>query len=383
MEGQHFLVGDKKFTNYFAAIRESKHSEHFAHGVIPQWHINSWSQVDVQATMQKPIQHWIDQKLCWLADTYKVKRLHYSGGTDSQTLLVRAKKLGIKFESVWTYFGAMSNDFVPYVDEEVVLGLEFLKNNKHAFKKQELSYCTESMYENWLDPEYPYSQPGLHMGFRISERDIIMQNCTVDADCEVTGQAKPILFRKNDTWYMVWLTGNDQPAHLKGIQYFFSDGYVPEVAISQAYHAKNWIEKNLPKKNGWYSAITFLKSDIVKNYNHVIGREPALSTNILLGKYGKGYPHNDKHSRCMKMLIDQGRWDIVEGYINRCKEVKENLECVEYGLDFAKIKKNMYPANDSRSAEIMYIPNFVDRIPAVLRMDNECLVQVNDSELFN
>ena len=382
MEGQHFLVGNKKFNNYFAAIRESKWTGKFAYGVIPQWHIDAWSTVDVEATMQKPIEHWIDQKLCWLADTYKVKRLHYSGGTDSQTLLVRAMKLGIKFESVWTYLRAMSSDTVPWVDEEVGLGLEFLEKNRHAFKERELTYCTEQMYENWLDPEYPYSQPGLHMGFGISERDIIMQSCTVDADCEVTGQAKPILFRKNDTWYMVWLTGNDQPAHLKGIQYFYSDGYIPEVAVSQAYHTKNWIEKNLPKKDGWYSEIKFLSSDMVADFNYVIGREPALSKNILLGKYGKGRPHNDKHARCIKMLIDHGRWDIVEGYFDRCKEVKENLESVEYGLEFQEIKKTMYPANDTRSTETIYIPNFIDRIPAVMRMDDECLVQVKHDGLF-
>ena len=138
----------------------------------------------------------------------------------------------------------------------------------------------------------------------------------------------------------------------------------------------------MPKKDGWYSEIKFLSSDMVADFNYVIGREPALSKNILLGKYGKGRPHNDKHARCIKMLIDHGRWDIVEGYFDRCKEVKENLESVEYGLEFQEIKKTMYPANDTRSTETIYIPNFIDRIPAVMRMDDECLVQVKHDGLF-
>lgn len=381
MEGQHFLVGNKKFNNYFAAIRESKTTGLFAEGVLPQWHIDAWAKVDVQETMSKPIHHWFDQKLRWIADTYKVKRLNYSGGTDSHTLLLRANQLGIVFDSVWMYFTATKEDEIKHVDGETCPGLDFVKAHPKMYKNLELGFCTVDMYENWLDKNFPYREPGLHMGFRVSERNVIMQNCWVDADCEITGQAKPLLYKKENKWYMVWLSGFDQPAHLKGIQYFYSDGYVPEVAVAQAYHAKNWIEKNLKPRNGWYSGIHFMEPKNVISYNQIIGRAPALNEDILHARFGKGGPHNGKHTEAMHLISNKGRWDIIEGYMARCEEVIADLQDVHYGIDIQETNKSMYPRNHNKFYEKFLVPRFIDRILAVLEMQDEYLVSVDDSVL--
>ena len=111
MNGQHYRVCNKTFTNYYSALLETKRTGQFAEFVLPDMHLDAIKSVDVDEIKQATNKSLMTKKLLHLKDDYGKLRLHYSGGSDSQTILDIADRAGIVWDSVFMWLTNTTGDF--------------------------------------------------------------------------------------------------------------------------------------------------------------------------------------------------------------------------------------------------------------------------------
>jgi len=373
MQGSHYKVGEKTFDNYWAACLESKKSGHFAEYVIPQWHIDQLLKVDVPHIMEYSAEYWINRKLEYIADSYSTTRLQYSGGTDSHTILCQAKKLGIKFDSLWTCTGGLQGD--PYYDEEFVLAFKFLQENPDYVQKHEVFRPKIEDFEFWLDAQSPYVIPRFEFTFRPHTRFISMRGLE-PVDKTISGHNKPMLFVNNSKFYWIIEDASDNVGWLPNNINFFEDGIVPELSVHQAYLVKGYIETHHPDHQGFFD-MKMTPIDAREAYNAWLGRVPALSKKLASKQFCTTYPVNEMHQRSMQEVIKLGRHDIIDGWNARRIELISEFKDLEWCIDLA-------PCQDPYNLqETVDVPHRVVRLGAVFEMHQDGLERVVDPSIFS
>ena len=93
MRGQHYSVNGVRFTNFYTALRYSAETNAFAEYVIPREHLDAFESVKVKDFQNREPNFFIKEKIAWIFKTYDTQRLHYSGGSDSHTILQIANQL--------------------------------------------------------------------------------------------------------------------------------------------------------------------------------------------------------------------------------------------------------------------------------------------------
>ena len=380
MRGHHFLVDGKKFYNFYAALRYSHKVNAFSEYVIPREHLDAFESVRVKDFQDREPTYFIKEKLAWIFKTYATQRLHYSGGSDSHTILQIANQMGYQFtDSLTACQSVLQSD---YVNEEYVPGMKYLQHNNNSVMNPEFFHPTIKHFEDlWNDPENLYQQSGIDfLCFRPMYTDIIMEG-RQPKDCEITGHSKHKLVRKGDQYYWVLFSCNDEYMKLNNEISFYGDGLVPELAVQQAYISKDFFEQVMPKKGNGLEVLCFetTPEKYRENFNRKLGRTTSLSHEIAIGTIlGKAEGLNEKSHRSMQEMLDLGRSDILHMWQTSVESLISDLKDIPHGLQLI----NQKCAIDGFKEEIT-LAKKIHRIGFAYRLDNDRLVPVDHMEIFD
>lgn len=378
MYGQHYSVDGKKFLSYYQALEHSKNTGIFSKYIIPRSHIDSLLSVDVKYAINKGFCHWVDKKLTWIFENFKKPKLLYTGGTDSHSILVRAMSLGHQFYSTATLISSLQDDW-DYVDSDYFLGKKFLQDNPTAAKTVEYFRPTIKMYEHFYleSSTLPYWVPGWRFCFVLSHSSLYIDQMA-ESDCTVTGHFKPFIICKDGQYYWIITGSNEEYIKLPHEISFFGDGYIPEVAVVQAYLAKNFYKTYLPDQRG---ALTLhdIANEMRPTYNISLGRAPAMSESLAIGTlFGKSNSLNVKNQRAMEEMISINRMDICEAWNQKRLKMIADLQHTLYSFNLRKGRTPM----DNYQQEID-CPERISRIGAVFRLDSDKLTEVSSDIVAN
>ena len=308
---------------------ESKRTGQFAEFVLPDVHLDAIKSVDVDEIKQATNKSLMIKKLRYLRDTYGQLRLHYSGGSDSQTLVDVAKEAGIVWDSVFMWLTNTTGDFTTD-DREFAGGYEFIKQNKHLYEEFELYRFSEQDYEVWFDADVPQKYTDFYQGFRPTWDQIYARHLD-DSVLNIQGVEKPFLYKTKSTYYWIQTDVVDSNLTINTCD-FFQDSVFPELAVKQAYSAKDYFQTLLPEKTGWltfqrdpdYSNISkyLALSDPVEEWMKFI---KATDPNRIGG-------HNNKSHLAIKNMQELGRQDIVDAYLSTSEHYIRTFKDIPHGI---------------------------------------------------
>jgi len=380
MKGQYFYVHDVPFENYWAACEYGKSVNGWIEAKVDPWHLEQWADVDPQQVKSKPIWYWIDKQIHNIFSQYSKPRLHWSGGTDSHTVLVKTHDLGYRWHAVYTYWMSVFGE-PEGADTEV-------KQPVKWFTPRWQQYTDH--WEHWKpwsisNPLWYYTsewQPGLykiasrkHLGFASHNRQQHVRyfdNCNGPADINITGHAKPMLFKLDDQWYWIQTHGfNDGTASIPKHIDFFMDGATAKLSVATVYAMRNWYNQHYPEKQGWF---TYGSLDMENKFKLLpeLGRVNLFSKKIGAGLLGKGvHSLNQKHVHAMQELIDKGYTDIVQQWKDRVQEV---VDAFEGDHRWVKVFEVDDPLNPGHT---MKFPYMQDHIQWCMKITDKGLEQVD------
>lgn len=378
MIGQHYSVSGKKFYSYYQALKHSKKTGTFAEYIIPRTHIESLLSVDVEFAFNKGLKYWVDKKLNWIFENFKKPKLLYSGGTDSHSILLWAMSLGHQFDSTATFLSSLQDDW-NYVNSDLLLGKKFLQDNPCAAKNVEYFRPTIEMYEQlYLESStLPYWIPGWWVNFVLQQAPLYI-NQIAETDCAVTGHFKPLIVCKDSQYYWIITGTNDEYIQLPHEISFFGDGYIPEVAVVQAYLAKNFYKTYLPEQSGVLS-LHHIPFGLRPTYHASLGRAPAMSKSLAIGTLlGKSSSLNVRNQRAMEEMILLGRMDICNAWDQKKQQLINELQDVPYSF---RLNKGRTPI-DNYQTETDF-PQRTARVGAAFRLDSDRLTEISPSDVNN
>jgi len=288
--------------------------------------------------------------------------------------------MGYSFTDSLTALSSINKD--AYVDEEYMPAIDYIKSNPGCVVNPEFFYPTIKDFEDlWSDPENFYKQSGAYFSFRPIYTDIIMQG-RQERDCEVTGHFKPKLMRKNNHYYWILFSFDDEYMRFKNEISFFGDGQIPELAVQQAYICKMYFDQHVPCKD--QTALETLTFNEVpetqrEKFNGLLGRVPSMNESIAIGTIlGKADALNEKNHRSMREILAHGRQDILNMWDNTRKQIIEELADIPHSIDLIPQKC----AVDGYKQERM-IPKRMNRIGFIYRLDPDKIVPIEHTELFS
>ena len=329
MINQHYSVNNKKFLNYFSAIRESNSTGHFVQFHLPD--IKKFLDVDVNAALRKNPSELIAEKLIFLKNKNIPLRLHYSGGTDSHTILLTALNNNIKFDSVFVYLTSVTNS--DYVNFEFIPGIKFLEKNKNLYNDLEIYNYSIDDYRVWNNLETPYQYTGFYHGFRPAWSEVFTKKLD-KSFLEILGVDKPVLYvNKQGKYYWILTDNFDYVADTNHCD-FYLDTIFPELTINQVYLTKYVYKTLLPNGRGWlcYKDLGFQQ----KTYNKIIGRSSAVSPELEITKTSDNWGNqsylNQKHLRALQEIYHLGEHDIIESWVNNSFNLVKNSENILHGI---------------------------------------------------
>ena len=330
MNGQHYRVNGKKFNTYYSALFESKKTGHFTEFVLPDWHLDAIQSVDVEQVHRQTAQSLMQQKLVYLKDTYEKLRLHYSGGSDSQTILDCACNSDIVWDSVFMWLTNPMGDFNTD-DREFKGAYEFITKNPQLYDELEIYRFSVEDYEVWFDRDVALKYTDFYHGFRPTWDQIYARNWD-NSVLNVHGAEKPTLYKTDSTYYWIQTDQIDFNLSINTCD-FFQDGLYPELAVKQAYGAKKYFKNVLPEKTGW---LVFHKDNDYENVSKYLTLsnpvEDWLKTHKADDLQRIGGLNNKAHL-AIKNIQALGRQDIVDAWLDTGKHFIETFKDVPYGIN--------------------------------------------------
>lgn len=345
MLGQYYQVGTERYVKPYEALRASVASGHFSEYVIPHSTLVDYTNID-PATL--PSNHELTKhKAQMLLKNYDCV-LHYTGGTDSQTIIEAAD-----FSNLYIYLRGIKNS--AYIDEEYWPGVEYAEQRGfNLFKRQ----FTEKTFEVWFDKETPYKYADFFPGFSPGWYDYLEP---WDDKMHVYGWDKPTLYCKDGQYY--WVLRDDQD-WLRTMTHcdFYLDNIVPELAVKQVYTMKQYFSAKYPTLEGW---VEYKHGDILA-VNRVLGRviPPSYKVTKTHAEWHANSMINYKHKRSIRELRSLGRDDIVQAWINTMDKCVEELVNGLYTIDVRQVMVDDITVR---------IPERIIRIGAIFKLHPEGL----------
>ncbi|MBL96343.1 MAG: hypothetical protein CMF52_00860 [Legionellales bacterium] len=329
MNGQHYRVCNKTFTNYYSALLETKRTGQFAEFVLPDVHLDAIKSVNLDEIKQATNKSLMTKKLLHLKDIYGKLRLHYSGGSDSQTILDIADRAGIVWDSVFMWLTNTTGDFTTD-DREFAGAYEFIKQNKHLYRDLEIYRFSERDYEVWFDQDVPQKYTDFYQGFRPTWDQIYARDLD-NSVLNVQGAEKPVLYKTQSSYYWIQTDMVDSNLTINTCD-FFQDSIFPKLAVKQAYSAKDYFENLFPDRTGW---LGFQKDPDYNNISKYLGLsdpvEEWLKTNKADDPNRIG-GHNNKSHLAIKNIQELGRQDIVDAYLSTSEHFIRTFKDIPHGI---------------------------------------------------
>lgn len=357
-----YTVGDKNFYNYFLAHKHVLDKNLFVDFKLPKEYTSAIENVDLNLLKGKNIQDLYAEKLLYLRKNFDRLRLHYSGGTDSHTILKIAEKNNIQFDHIIMETNSLFDD--PYVNQEHAPGIEYAKK----YKQFEIFRPTLENYKIFENKNWYETLTGCQgLCPRPVWADLYLKHMTPMVS--VSGFDKPWIYVTEDKKYYWLLTDLCFREHM-GYDHcvFYIDHIVPEVAVKQAVNTVNFMKKYFPDQTGSLKPENFLKTKKIKKlYNNSIGRVPALNDDILLHKLGKRSPTflNEKSKRALNELKSIDRHDVVENFFSSVQHLIDEYKNIPYCI---RLIDGKFPEPQLRFA-------------AVFEINDSYIKQVSDQDI--
>ena len=338
--------------------------------MLPDVHLDAIKSVDVDEIKQATNKSLMTKKLLHLKDDYGKLRLHYSGGSDSQTILDIADRAGIVWDSVFMWLTNTTGDFTTD-DREFAGAYEFIKQNKHLYRDLEIYRFSEQDYEVWFDQDVPQKYTDFYQGFRPTWDQIYARHLD-DSVLNVQGAEKPVLYKTQSSYYWIQTDMVDSNLTINTCD-FFQDSIFPELAVKQAYSAKRYFENLFPERTGW---LGFQKDPDFKNISKYLGLsdpiEEWLKTNKADDPNRIG-GHNNKSHLAIKNMQALGRQDIVDAYLSTSEHFIRTFKDIPHGIH----TDNIY----IQGVGPVTIGNRVLRIGAIFQLNDSSLELIPHTDI--
>lgn len=376
MKNAHYLVGDKKFYNYYQAIKWGHADKKFVRLVLPEFDDFDPTQKEIQSIMSRSSSYWIGEKLKFLRKNYNI-RLHYSGGVDSQTILEYAQKTNLNFDQTFLYLTSPYKNAIS--DEEYMPAKQNLINNKKVFGDVCIEQYSIKDYEVWLDAETPYKYNSFYHGFRPNWSGMFMRNIKDDDILNVLGTEKPwFYFTEKKSYWVIC----DHFFYLgdKKCCDFFIDTLFPELMINQIFTSLDFIRsKGRPRGMFSYKQLTEKEQT---DHNILLGRTDAADRSLNVSKTSSDWKDNSllnkKHQLTLQEVDSHGHADIVDGWFNTSDRLIRDLQDIPYGI---RVKNVRLPALSTTQRSTVDIAEPFLRIGAIYECDDYKLERVPHNDI--
>lgn len=330
MYQQHYQVGDKKFVGAYAGLYESALTGEYCHFILPEYHIQHFLSVDVPNLKNYTTKDLVKKKIAQLRDENDLIRLSYTGGQDSHTIMLTAQELGIRFDSLFTFTNSVVED--PYVEYEFVSGIEYARNTgmQHTVHRPSIA----EFEKVWKDPYSFTKYDDFYHGFAPHYSDVYFENYPKDY-FEIIGNDKPRYYCKDGTYYWIITDFSDWCLNRKH-EDFFLGSTCPELAVKQVTLGVEYLKKYYPNKQGFIDYKNVDTPSFCKHLSLVDSIDNKIrKTNEDHTEYGY---LNEKHRRSITQLLEMGRRDIVDSWIEVSEFIDQSLKDAPHGIE----RRNVY-----------------------------------------
>ena len=326
----YYTCNNKLFDNYYQGLDYSTKNGSFLNYSVSNDAIVAYTSVVLN--FEKPTTTLAEEKLVKLRNKNKKLHLHYSGGTDSHTILKIADKLGIEFDLITTETNSITGN--EYVDRDYTYAMNYCQGRKN-YKTIVPTLEDYAMYD---DPEWYMYRPGAVFTFRPNFAANWMSKHNLSGYVGITGLSKPNFYIDNDNNYY-WVITDTQINEYVGYDtcHFYIDEHHPEYAVSQVYAAKQFLENH--KVSGWVNTENICSYgftlDEKKKFNAALGRilpDDPVIINASLGKNNASYL-NPKSLRAMTELCEKGHNGVVAKFFHSVEHKKTRFKDTLYGLE--------------------------------------------------
>jgi hypothetical protein len=256
-EQLYWTVGNKRFTNKWQALFESK-----KHSLAPQFYFfdNEFSTYNWSV---EPSDSWdtlLLRRATQLRESYDYIRLFYSGGVDSQTMLETFLDNKIKIDEILVYRGSAFTDRMddePADIEIKEVALPYLKSIEVSIPETKITILESgaSYLNKTLDESYFYEESTFAL--RIwCERHLYKREPKLFLPfekglkhCDLRGGDKPKVFLENGSYFMaMWDSSRIWDIGDKFLENFYLSPEMPEVHAKQCHIVKNFFKLNYPNE---------------------------------------------------------------------------------------------------------------------------------------
>lgn len=325
MLGQHYRVGDKKFLNAYAGLYESAKTGQYCEFVLPQYHIDQFLTVDVPSLKNYSSKDLMKQKLAQLRDENNRVRLNYSGGNDSHTILLIAQEMGIEFDCIFMYTNSILEDsnveyeYCSAIEYGKTTGMDFVLHRPsisdfETVWKDKLSFTKINDFYHGFAPHFS------ELYFKDYEKDYL----------EILGNDKPRYYCKDDVYYWIITDNSDWGLHTEHEDFFLGSKF-PELAVKQVLLGVDYLKKYYPSKQGFIDC----KMLDVESFSRYLNIQKGIDNKIR--KTNKDHHEfgylNEKHRRSLTQMLQLGRNDIINDWINVSEFIDKSLSDSLFGIE--------------------------------------------------
>ncbi len=325
MLGQHYRVGDKKFLNAYAGLYESAKTGQYCDFVLPQYHIDQFLTVDVPSLKNYSSKDLMKQKLAQLRDENNRVRLNYSGGNDSHTILLIAQEMGIEFDCIFMYTNSILEDsnveyeYCSAIEYGKTTGMDFVLHRPsisdfETVWKDKLSFTKINDFYHGFAPHFS------ELYFKDYEKDYL----------EILGNDKPRYYCKDDVYYWIITDNSDWGLHTEHEDFFLGSKF-PELAVKQVLLGVDYLKKYYPSKQGFIDC----KMLDVESFSRYLNIQKGIDNKIR--KTNKDHHEfgylNEKHRRSLTQMLQLGRNDIINDWINVSEFIDKSLSDSLFGIE--------------------------------------------------
>ena len=279
--GPHYNVLGKKYYSKLAAMRETKRLSQLLGKSI--WEIIRWDcfNTELQNCNFHVESDQTYQQLCiarakQLREKYSYIRLWYSGGPDSHTTLRSFHLAGVSPDEIVT----ICNSTLGHDAEPTVESVGLVKPNLHKIyawfpdaKIKFLDYVHDTSLnkfdsEDWiskLDRKEVYGPLSRVMGDGFDIDPAMLDPFYAGNNCELVGEPKPNLVKKNGKWYAYIIDNQiDTSLLVPNLEMFHLSPDMPELFIKQCHMLKRVYQQQMHSNSDSYS-MELNRDSIVKN----------------------------------------------------------------------------------------------------------------------
>ena len=344
-EKRYYTCNKKKFLNKFLAIHEQENSKQGINFIANPL----YRDLDCSQEPRQSLEDILKEQALLIRKNFKIVRLWYSGGIDSDLILDIFLKNKIHLDEIHVqHYGPRSFFSESYVASDRLESIKQLITSTKIIEHNEIfPYTTHKktlMKDSWSFSATDYPQ----RSFNVTHNPLGTEPFNTDL-IEIYGIAKPdILFIKGE-WYMYMADTSlhgDLTSGAKSYKHYFYADY-PKANIKQAHLLKNFLIKYI-KEEKWNSTLIGSggreqQQIINKGSGRLLYNKDFIVKEVTNKKYifenKEYYFFNNKDRWGFEFArSDKEMWKLYEIYVQQCDTLSKrynnylNSGRMEFGI---------------------------------------------------